>query len=161
MPCILLIITGSIAAYKSLEVIRLLRHENVRVRVVLTQGGSQFITPLSCAALSGEPVYSDLFSLTEETEMGHIRLAREADLVVVAPASADFMAKVAQGRADDLASAILLTTRSPILMAPAMNVEMWQHPATKANVALLKERGVSFIGPEEGELACGEVGFGK
>ncbi|OJW50536.1 MAG: bifunctional phosphopantothenoylcysteine decarboxylase/phosphopantothenate synthase [Alphaproteobacteria bacterium 41-28] len=161
MPSVLLIISGSIAAYKGLELIRLLRTENVRVRVILTSGGAQFITPLSCAALSGEPVYSDLFSLTEETEMGHIRLAREADLVVVAPASANLIAKAAQGRADDLASATLLTTKAPLLMAPAMNVEMWQHPATQANVALLKERGVSFVGPEEGELACGEIGFGK
>ena len=161
MPSVLLIISGSIAAYKSLELIRLLRRENVRVRVILTSGGAQFITPLSCAALAGEPVYSDLFSLIDETEMGHIRLAREADLVVVAPASADLMAKAAQGRADDLASTTLLTTTTPLLMAPAMNVEMWNHPATKDNVSLLKERGVSFIGPEEGDLACGEVGFGK
>jgi len=161
MPSVLLIISGSIAAYKGLELIRLLRTENVRVRVILTSGGAQFITPLSCAALSGEPVHSDLFSLTEETEMGHIRLARESELVVVAPASADLIAKAAQGRADDLASATLLTTNAPLMMAPAMNVEMWQHPATQANVALLKERGVSFVGPEEGELACGEIGFGK
>ncbi len=161
MPLILLIITGSIAAYKSLELIRLLRKERVKVRVILTKGGNRFITPLSCASLSGEPVYSDLFSLTEETEMGHIRLAREADLVVVAPASANFMEKVAQGRADDLASAVLLTTKAPLLMAPAMNGHMWDHPATKANVALLAERGVTFIGPEEGELACGEIGLGK
>ena len=161
MPSVLLIISGSIAAYKSLELIRLLRREKVRIKVILTPGGAQFITPLSCAALSGEPVYSDLFSLTEEIEMGHIRLAREADLVVVAPASADMMARVAQGRADDLASTTLLTTKAPLLMAPAMNVAMWQHPATKANVTLLRERGVSFIGPEEGDLACGESGLGK
>jgi len=161
MAFVLLIISGSIAAYKSLELIRLLRRENVRVRVILTKGGAQFITPLSCAALSGESVYSDLFSLTEETEMGHIRLAREADLIVVAPASADLIARTAQGRADDLASATLLTTTAPLLMAPAMNVEMWKHPATQANVALLNERGVIFVGPEEGELACGEIGFGK
>ncbi len=161
MPSVLLIISGSIAAYKSLELIRLLRRENVRVRVILTVGGAQFITSLSCAALSGEAVYSDLFSLTEETEMGHIRLAREADLVVVAPASADLIGKAAQGRADDLASTTLLTTKAPLFMAPAMNVEMWQHPATQANISLLKERGVSFLGPEEGELACGDIGFGK
>ena len=161
MPSVLLIISGSIAAYKGLELIRLLRRENVRVRVILTAGGAHFVTPLSCAALSGEPVYSDLFSLTEETEMGHIRLAREVDLVVVAPASTDLIAKAAQGRAGDLASATLLTTKAPLFMAPAMNVEMWNHPATKANVALLKERGVSFIGPEDGELACGETGLGK
>lgn len=161
MPCVLLIISGSIAAYKSLELIRLLRNEKVKIRVILTAGGAQFVTPLSCAALSGEPVYSDLFSLTEETEMGHIRLAREADLVIVAPASAHFMAKASQGQADDLALATLLTTKAPVLMAPAMNVSMWENPATQANVSLLKERGVFFVGPEEGELACGEVGWGK
>jgi phosphopantothenoylcysteine decarboxylase/phosphopantothenate--cysteine ligase len=161
MSRILLIISGSIAAYKGLELIRLLRRENIGVRVILTSGGAQFITPLSCAALSGESVYSDLFSLTEETEMGHIRLAREADLVIIAPASADLIAKAAQGRADDLASTTLLTTKAPLLFAPAMNVEMWNHPATQANIALLKERGAQFIGPEEGELACGERGMGK
>lgn len=161
MANILLIISGSIAAYKSLELIRLLRMENLSVRVILTAGGAQFITPLSCAALSGNPVAMDLFSLTEETEMGHIRLAREADMVVIAPATADLMAKAGQGRADDLASTVLLTTTAPVLMAPAMNVEMWRHPATQANLSLLKERGVSFIGPETGELACGEVGLGK
>lgn len=161
MPKILLIISGSIAAYKGLELIRLLRAENVSVRVILTSGGAQFITPLSCAVLSGQPTSTDLFSLTEETEMGHIRLAREADLVVVAPATADLMAKAAQGRADDLASTVLLTTTAPLLMAPAMNVEMWHHPATQANLSLLQERGVSFIGPEVGQLACGESGFGK
>lgn len=161
MPKVLLIISGSIAAYKGLELIRLLRLENVDVKVILTAGGAQFITPLSCAALSGNPVSTDLFSLTEETEMGHIRLAREVDIVVVAPATADLMAKTAQGRADDLASTVLLATTSPLLMAPAMNVEMWHHPATQANVALLKERGTHFIGPNEGELACGEIGLGK
>lgn len=161
MPNILLIISGSIAAYKGLELIRLLRMENVGVKVILTSGGAQFITPLSCATLSGNPVSTDLFSLTEETEMGHIRLAREADLIVIAPATADLMAKVSQGRADDLASTVLLATAAPLLIAPAMNVEMWHHPATQANVTLLKERGVSFIGPEMGELACGEMGLGK
>lgn len=161
MPNILLIISGSIAAYKGLELIRLLRAENLNVKVILTAGGAQFVTPLSCAALSGNPVSTDLFSLTEETEMGHIRLAREADLIVVAPATTDLLAKAAQGRAEDLASTVLLATRAPLLMAPAMNVDMWHHPATQANVSLLKERSVSFIGPEEGELACGEMGLGK
>lgn len=161
MSNVLLIISGSIAAYKGLEVIRLLRAANVSVKVILTPGGAQFITALSCAALSGNPVYTDLFSLTEETEMGHIRLAREADLIVAAPATADLIARTVHGRADDLASAILLTTRAPLLMAPAMNVEMWQHPATQANVFLLKGRSVQFIGPKEGELACGEIGLGK
>jgi phosphopantothenoylcysteine decarboxylase/phosphopantothenate--cysteine ligase len=161
MSKVLLIIGGSIAAYKGLELIRLLRMENVSVKVILTAGGAQFITPLSCAALSGNPVYMDLFSLTDETEMGHIRLAREANVVVIAPATADLMAKVAQGRADDLASTVLLATTAPIMMAPAMNVEMWHNPATQANISLLKERGVTFIGPEAGELACGEIGLGK
>ena len=161
MSSVLLIISGSVAAYKSLELIRLLRKENIRVRVILTSSGSQFITPLSCAALSGEPVYSDLFSLMEETEMGHIRLAREANLVVVAPASANLIAKAAQGMADDLALTTLLATKAPLFMAPAMNVEMWTHPATQANISLLNDRGVTFIGPEEGELACGERGPGK
>lgn len=161
MPTVLLIISGSIAAYKSLELIRLLRCENIRVRVVLTAGGAQFITPLACAALSGESVYTDLFSLTEETEMGHIRLAREADLVVVVPASANFIAKAVHGFADDLASTILLATKAPLLIVPAMNVEMWTHSATQANIMTLKERGAVFIGPVEGELACGEVGLGK
>jgi phosphopantothenoylcysteine decarboxylase/phosphopantothenate--cysteine ligase len=161
MSKILLIISGSIAAYKSLELIRLLRMENVFVRVILTSGGAQFVTPLSCAVLSGNPVSTDLFSLIEETEMGHIRLAREADMVVVAPATADLMAKAAQGRADDLASTVLLATTAPLLMAPAMNVEMWHHPATQTNLSLLKKRGVHFIGPDGGELACGENGLGK
>jgi len=161
MPKILLIISGSIAAYKGLELIRLLRMENLSVKVILTPGGAQFITPLSCAVLSGQPVFTDLFSPTEETEMGHIRLAREADMVVIAPATADLMAKAAQGRADDLASTVLLATTAPLLMAPAMNVEMWHHPATQVNLSLLKERGVRFIGPDSGELACGESGLGK
>ncbi|MBS0272424.1 MAG: bifunctional phosphopantothenoylcysteine decarboxylase/phosphopantothenate--cysteine ligase CoaBC [Proteobacteria bacterium] len=161
MYCVTLIISGSIAAYKSLELIRLLRNERIKVRVILTAGGAQFITPLSCAALSEEPVYTDLFSLTEESEMGHIRLAREAHLVAVAPASADFIAKAAHGLADDLASTILLAAKAPLLMAPAMNVEMWNHSATQANVKILKDRGVEFIGPDEGVLACGEMGLGK
>lgn len=161
MPRILLIISGSIAAYKGLELIRLLRLENVDVKVILTSGGAQFITPLSCAVLSGNPVSTDLFSLTEETEMGHIRLAREAEMVVIAPATADLIAKAVQGRADDLASTVLLATTAPLLMAPAMNVEMWHHPATQANFSILTERGVHFIGPDEGELACGERGLGK
>jgi phosphopantothenoylcysteine decarboxylase/phosphopantothenate--cysteine ligase len=161
MPCILLIISGSIAAYKSLELIRLLRDENIRVRVLLTAAGAEFITPLSCASLSGERVHTDLFSLTDETEMGHIRLAREADLVVIAPASADLISKAALGHATDLASTTLLTTRAPLFIAPAMNVEMWNHPATQTHVATLKERGAQFMGPEAGELACGEVGLGK
>lgn len=161
MASLVLIISGSIAAYKSLELIRLMRNENVTVRVILTEGGAHFVTPLSCAALSGEAVFSDLFSLSDEAKMGHIRLAREADLVVVAPASADFLAKVAGGQADNLALATLLTTRAPVLMVPAMNGAMWENPATQENVRILKGRGVAFIGPDEGELACGELGVGK
>jgi len=161
MSKVLLIISGSIGAYKALELIRLLRMENISVRVILTSSGAQFVTPLTCSTLSGQPVSTDLFSLMEEAEMGHIRLAREADLVVIAPATADLMAKAAQGRADDLASTVLLTTTVPLLIAPAMNETMWRHPATQVNASLLKERGASFIGPERGELACGEVGLGK
>lgn len=161
MPKIVLIISGSIGAYKGLELIRLLRKENVDVKVILTHGGAQFITPLSCATLSGNAVSTDLFSLTEETEIGHLHLARETDMVVIAPATADLIAKAALGRADDLASTVLLATTAPLLIAPAMNVEMWRHPATQANISLLKERGAHLVGPEEGELACGEVGPGK
>ena len=158
---ILLIVSGGIAAYKSLELIRRLRDRGAAVRCVLTRGGSQFVTPLSMAALSGEPVYEDLFSLTDEAEMGHIRLSREADLVVVAPASADLMAKMAAGLADDLASTVLLATDKPVLIAPAMNAMMWDHAATRRNVATLATDGIARIGPEPGDLACGEVGEGR
>src|ERR1700733_8189196 len=144
---ILLIIAGGIAAYKSLELIRRLREQGARVRCVLTQGGAQFVTPLSVSALSEDKVYGDLWSLTDEQQMGHIRLSREADLVVVAPASANLIAKMAQGIADDLASTVLLATDKPVLLAPAMNVVMWQNPATQANVSTLKQRGISFLGP--------------
>ncbi|MBM3516989.1 MAG: bifunctional phosphopantothenoylcysteine decarboxylase/phosphopantothenate--cysteine ligase CoaBC [Alphaproteobacteria bacterium] len=158
---VLLIIAGGIAAYKALELIRRLRERDIAVRCVLTAAGAEFVTPLSVAALSGERVYRDLFSLTEESEMGHIRLSREADLVVVAPATADLMAKLANGHADDLASTALLATDKPVLLAPAMNVEMWRHPATQRNLARLKDDGVRVIGPESGDLACGEVGAGR
>jgi len=158
---ILLIISGGIAAYKALDLIRRLKERGAAVRVLLTKGGAQFVTPLAAAALSGEKVYQDLFSLTDESEMGHIRLSREADLVVVAPASADLMARMAGGIADDLAATALLATDKPILLAPAMNVEMWAHPATRANVALLEARGAHRVGPNAGDLACGETGPGR
>ena len=158
---ILLVISGGIAAYKSLELIRRLRERGALVRAILTKGGAQFVTPLSVAALSESKVYQDLFSLTDESEMGHIRLSRESDLIVVAPASADLLAKLAHGLADDLASTTLLAADKPILIAPAMNMMMWAHPATQANIATLKARGLRQIGPESGDLACGEVGGGR
>ncbi len=158
---VLLIVSGGIAAYKCLEVIRRLRERGRAVRCVLTKAGAEFVTPLSIAALSGDKVYDDLFSLTDESEMGHIRLSREADLLVVAPASADLMAKMAHGRADDLASTILLATDKPVMVAPAMNVRMWEHPATQANLETLRGRGVHRIGPVEGDMACGEYGPGR
>ena len=160
-PRILLIIAGGIAAYKSLEVIRRLRERSVRVRAILTAGGAKFITPLAVGSLTGEKVYGDLFSLTDEAEMGHIRLSREADLVVVAPATADLMAKMANGLADDLASTALLATDKPVLIAPAMNPQMWAHPATARNVARLRADGVPMVGPNPGDMACGEVGLGR
>ena len=160
-PRILLIISGGIAAYKSLGLIRLIRARAWSVRVVMTAAAQEFIRPLAAAALSGEAVYDDLFSLTDEAEMGHIRLAREADAVVVAPATANFMARAAQGLADDLATTILLATAAPILMAPAMNPFMWAHPATQANYRQLYQRGVVFALPESGAMACGEEGQGR
>ncbi len=158
---ILLIVGGGIAAYKSLELIRLIKKAGMNVRVVLTRAAQEFVTPLSAAALSGDKVYTDLFDLTDETEMGHIMLSRQADLVVVAPATADLMAKAAQGLANDLASTLLLATDKPVLMAPAMNVRMWHHAATQRNLAQLKADGVAFVGPEEGDMACGEFGLGR
>ena len=158
---VLLIVSGGIAAYKALELIRRLRERSIDVRCVLTKGGAQFVTPLSLAALSENPVYTDLFSLTDEAEMGHIQLSRQADLLVVAPASADILAKMAHGHADDLATTVLLATDTPVMVAPAMNVRMWDHPATQANLATLKSRGVTVVGPEEGPMACGEFGPGR
>ncbi|HEU0117386.1 MAG TPA: bifunctional phosphopantothenoylcysteine decarboxylase/phosphopantothenate--cysteine ligase CoaBC, partial [Alphaproteobacteria bacterium] len=158
---ILLIISGGIAAYKSLDLIRRLREQGASVRCVLTQGGAQFVTPLSVSALSEDKVYGELFSLTDEAQMGHIRLSREADLVLVAPATANIMAKLAQGIADDLASTLLLATNRPVMMAPAMNVMMWENAATKANLEILKKRGVAMIGPGAGMMACGEEGEGR
>ncbi|WP_417430540.1 bifunctional phosphopantothenoylcysteine decarboxylase/phosphopantothenate--cysteine ligase CoaBC [Kiloniella sp.] len=158
---ILLVVTGGIAAYKSLELIRRLKERDVSVRAILTKSGSEFVTPLSVSALTGEKTFVDLFSLTDETEIGHIQLSRQSDLVVVVPASADFMAKMAQGRADDLASTVLLATDKDTLVAPAMNVRMWEHPATQANLQILIDRGVKVIGPDEGSMACGEFGPGR
>jgi phosphopantothenoylcysteine decarboxylase/phosphopantothenate--cysteine ligase len=158
---ILLIVGGGIAAYKSLELVRLLRKAGHAVRPILTSAGAQFVTPLSLSSLSGDKVYQDLFSLTDEAEMGHIELSRAADLVVVAPATADLMAKAANGLANDLASTTLLATDKRVLMAPAMNVRMWEHPATRRNFAQLKADGVLFVGPDEGEMACGEYGPGR
>jgi len=158
---ILLIIAGGIAAYKSLELIRRLREQGVAIRCVMTEAAHRFVTPLAVASLSEAKVYGDLWSLTDESEMGHIRLSREADLVVVAPATADLIARMATGRANDLAAAALLASDKPVLIAPAMNAMMWAHPATQANLAILASRGVLRVGPGAGELACGEVGQGR
>ena len=157
----LLIIGGGISAYKSLELIRRLKDRAMRVRAIVTRAGAEFVTPLSVSALTGEKVFQDLFSLTDEAEMGHIQLSRSADIIVVAPATADLMSKLATGRANDLASTTLLATDKPVLMAPAMNVRMWTHPATQRNLARLKEDGVHFVGPNDGNMACGEFGPGR
>nr|TFG51812.1 MAG: bifunctional phosphopantothenoylcysteine decarboxylase/phosphopantothenate--cysteine ligase CoaBC [Hyphomicrobiales bacterium] len=158
---ILLIIGGGIAAYKSLDLIRRLAEHGAKSRVILTAAGSRFVTPLSTASLSGDKVYQDLFDLTDESEMGHIALSRSADIVVVAPATANLMAKLAGGLADDLASTALLATDKPVLIAPAMNVRMWEHASVKRNLAALRQDGVHVIGPNKGEMACGEFGFGR
>jgi len=158
---ILLIISGGIAAYKSLELIRRLRERGAAVRCVMTAAAQHFVTPLSVASLSEDKVYTDLWSLTDESEMGHIRMSREADLIVVAPATADLIARMAAGLADDLATTALLASDKPVLIAPAMNLMMWAHPATQGNLATLAARGVARVGPGSGELACGEVGAGR
>jgi phosphopantothenoylcysteine decarboxylase/phosphopantothenate--cysteine ligase len=158
---VLLVISGGIAAYKALELIRLLRRRGCGVTCVLTDNGGQFVTPLSLQALSESKVYTDLFSLTDESEMGHIQLSRAADLLVVAPATANILAKMAAGLADDLASTVLLATDKPVLVAPAMNVRMWLHKATQANMASLAQRGVHIIQPNEGPMACNEFGPGR
>jgi len=158
---ILLIIGGGIAAYKSLDLIRRLRERGASVRAILTRAGAEFVTPLSVSSLTGDKVYQDLFSLTDEAEMGHIQLSRDADLLVVAPATADLIAKMATGRADDLASTALLATDKPVLIAPAMNVRMWLHPATQRNIAQLQTDRVSLVGPNDGDMACGEFGPGR
>ncbi len=158
---ILLIVSGGIAAYKALELIRLLRAEGAAVTPLLSANAGRFVTPLALQALAESKVYSDLFSLTDESEMGHIQLSRAADLLVVAPASADLLARMAAGMADDLAATVLLATDKPVLIAPAMNVRMWEHPATQANIATLVGRGVRLVGPDEGPMACNEFGFGR
>lgn len=158
---ILLIITGGIAAYKSLELIRLITKAGGSVQPILTKAATEFVTPLSVASLSGHEALCELFDLTREAKIGHIELSRSADLIVVAPASADFLAKMAQGRADDLASTTVLATDTEILVAPAMNVRMWQAAATQRNMATLTQDGVAFVGPDEGEMACGEYGPGR
>ena len=156
-----MIISGGIAAYKSLDLIRRLRERGASVRCVLTDSATQFVTPLSVSALSEDKVYGDLFSLTDEAEMGHIQLSRDADLLVVAPATTNILAKMAQGIGDDLATTVLLATDKDVLVAPAMNVRMWEHPATRDNISVLKSRGILFAGPTEGNMACGEFGEGR
>ena len=158
---ILLIVGGGIAAYKALDLTRRLRERGAAVRGVLTKAGEQFVTPLSLSALTEDKVYQDLFDLTDEAEMGHIELSRSADLIVVAPATADLMAKMAAGLCGDLASTLLLATDTDVMVAPAMNVRMWEHPATRANLATLTGRGVRVVGPNEGNMACGEYGYGR
>ncbi|HEC01328.1 MAG TPA: bifunctional phosphopantothenoylcysteine decarboxylase/phosphopantothenate synthase, partial [Sphingomonadales bacterium] len=158
---LLLIIGGGIAAYKCLDLIRRVRERGMTVRTILTKGGEQFVTPLSVSALSGEKTYTNIFSLTDEVEMGHIRLSREADLVLVAPATADMMAKMASGIADNLATTALLATDKPVMIAPSMNSRMWAHEATQRNLNQLKSDGIHVISPESGDLACGEVGAGR
>lgn len=161
MKNLLLIISGSIAAYKSLDLIRRLRERGLDVRAIVTKGGEQFVTPMSVAALSENPVYTDLWSLKDEAEMGHIRLSREADAIVVAPASADIIAKMAHGFADDLATATLLASDKPVYVAPAMNTMMYNHKATQRNLMQVKADGAIIIEPTSGTLACGETGEGR
>ncbi len=158
---ILLIVGGGIAAYKTLDLIRRLRERGAQVTPVLTKAAGEFVTPMSVSALAGKKAYQDLFDLTDEAEMGHIQLSRVADLVVVAPATADLMAKMAQGLASDLASTLLLATDTPVMIAPAMNVRMWEHPATQRNLQTLLTDGISVVGPEKGDMACGEFGPGR
>lgn len=158
---ILLIVGGGIAAYKACELVRTIRKAGHAVRCVLTKGGAQFVTPLTLGALSEDKVYTDLFDLKDEAEMGHIQLSRQADLVVVCPATADLMAKMQAGIADDLATTLLLATDKPVLAVPAMNVRMWQHPATRRNIDRLRADGVHVMDPDAGEMACGEYGPGR
>ena len=158
---VLLIITGGISAYKSLELVRKLKEKGVDVIPVMTKAAENFVTPMSVSALAQEKVYNKLFDLTDEAEMGHIELSRSSDLIVVVPASADFIAKTATGQANDLASTLILATDTKVLMAPAMNVRMWENPLTQKNIKILLNNGVKFVGPDEGEMACGEFGFGR
>ena len=158
---ILLIVTGGVAAFKSLELVRQIRSAGGEVRAILTKSAAEFVTPLSLQALTEERVYSDIFSLTDESEMGHIQLSRNSDLIVVAPATANFLAKMRIGICDDLASTVVLATNKPVIVAPAMNVRMWDHAATKENIITLKNRNIRFIGPNKGKMACGEYGVGR
>ena len=158
---VLVIITGGIAAYKSLELVRKLKEKGAKVIPVMTKAAENFVSPMSVSALAQEKVYNELFDLTDEAEMGHIELSRSSDLIVVAPASADFIAKTATGQANDLASTLILATDTKVLMAPAMNVRMWENPLTQKNIKILHNNGVKFVGPDEGEMACGEFGFGR
>lgn len=160
-PRILLIVSGGIAAYKSLELVRLLKKRGMAVRAVMTRAAHQFVTPLSLGALTEDHVYTDLFDLKDEREMGHIQLSRQADLIVICPASADMLARMAAGMADDLAATLLLATDKPVLAVPAMNVRMWLHPATQRNLATLKGDGIRIMDPDEGDMACGEFGPGR
>lgn len=160
-PHILLIVSGGIAAYKSLELVRLLKRDGISVRAVLTKAGAEFVTPLSLGALTEDHVYSDMFDLKDEREIGHIQLSRQADLVVVCPASADILAKMAAGMADDLATTILLATDKPVFVVPAMNVRMWEHAATQRNIRQLVADGIMIMEPDEGDMACGEWGKGR
>ena len=158
---VLLIITGGIAAYKSLELVRKLKEKGAEIIPVMTKAAENFVTPMSVSALAQEKVYNKLFDLTDEAEMGHIELSRSSDLIIVVPASADFIAKTATGQANDLASTLILATDTKVLMAPAMNVRMWENPLTQKNIKILHNNGVKFVGPDEGEMACGEFGFGR
>ena len=158
---VLLIVGGGIAAYKACELVRLIRKSGGSVRCVLTKAGAEFVTPMTLAALSEQPVHTSLWDLKDEVEMGHIQLSREADLVLVCPATADLLAKMAAGIADDLATTLLLATDKPVVVAPAMNVRMWQHAATKRNVERLKADGITVLEPDEGPMACGEFGPGR
>ena len=158
---VLLIITGGIAAYKSLELVRKLKENGADVIPVMTKAAENFVTPMSVSALAQEKVFNKLFDLTDEAEMGHIELSRSSDLIIVVPASADFIAKTASGQANDLASTLILATDTKVLMAPAMNVRMWENPLTQKNIKILHNNGVKFVGPDEGEMACGEFGFGR
>ena len=161
MKRVLLIVGGGIAAYKTPYLVRELSRRGIATRVLLTKGGANFVTPLTLGAVSGDTVYGDLFDLTDEAEMGHIQLSRSAELIVVAPATANLMAKVAHGIADDLATTCILATDTSVVMCPAMNVRMWDSPATQANLSVLKSRGIAFIGPDSGDMACGEYGEGR
>jgi len=158
---VLLIIGGGIAAYKAPELVRQLKAKGLAARCLLTAAAEQFVSPLSLASVSGDKVYENLFDLTDEAEMGHIQLSRDADLILVAPATADLIAKMAQGLANDLASTTLLATDKPVMIAPAMNVRMWEHPATQRNLGILQQDGIALIGPDEGDMACGEFGLGR